>query len=129
MIAAIALGSAIGGVSRYLLGLFIQRWSGSAFPIGTLLINISGSLLLGFLLRSALFSVDARPVIRAMLTTGFCGGYTTFSTFSYETASMVEDGLYSRAALYVTLSIVVSLLGTFIGFQLARNVLALREQL
>jgi CrcB protein len=62
-----------------------------------------------------------------MLTAGFCGGYTTFSTFSYETARLVEDGDYRRAALYVVLSVLLSLAGTFVGFALARQLLALRE--
>lgn len=123
MIAAIALGSAVGGVTRYLLGLFVQRWVGAPFPVGTLLINVTGSILLGYLLQSAWLAMDVRPVMRAMLTVGFCGGYTTFSTFSYETAVLIEDGLYSRAAAYVVVSVVVSLLGTFLGFQMARNMI------
>jgi CrcB protein len=127
MIFAIALGSAVGGVSRYLLGLLIQRWAGGAFPLGTLVINISGSFLLGFLLRYAMFSTEISPVTRAMLTTGFCGGYTTFSTYSYETASLIEEGLYARAGVYVGLSVGLALLGTFLGFQAARSLIAWRE--
>lgn len=129
MLWSIAIGSAVGGVSRYLLGLFIQQRTGVAFPLGTLLINVSGSLLLGFLLRWTLVASDASPEMRAMLTTGFCGGYTTFSTYSYETATLLEDGQYGRAAAYVLLSIGLALIGTFLGFQLARSALALRERL
>lgn len=127
MILAIALGGAAGSVCRYLLGLLIQNRIGGVFPLGTLVINISGSFVLGFLLRYALLGTEITPVTRALLTTGFCGGYTTFSTFSYETASLIEDGWYGRAGLYVGLSLVVSLLGTFLGFQLARTLFAMRE--
>ncbi|HXC26311.1 MAG TPA: fluoride efflux transporter CrcB [Gemmatimonadaceae bacterium] len=129
MIWSIAIGSAVGGVSRYLLGLFVQQATGIGFPLGTLIINISGSLLLGFLLRWGLITADATPELRAMLTTGFCGGYTTFSTFSYETATLLEDGWYGRAALYVSLSIILSLAGVFLGVHLARTLFAVRERL
>lgn len=127
MILAVALGGAIGSVCRYLLGLAIQNRVGGDFPLGTLIINISGSFALGFLLRYALLGTDINPVMRVMLTTGLVGGYTTFSTFSYETASLIEDGWYGRASLYVGLSIVVSLVGTFLGFHLARTLFTMRE--
>jgi CrcB protein len=129
MLWSIAFGSAAGGISRYLLGIFIQQRTGMSFPIGTLVINVTGSLLLGFLLRWTLVVSDASPEVRALLTTGFCGGYTTFSTFSYETAALVEDGRYGRALLYIGLSVTLSLIGTFVGFQLARTMLTLRERL
>ncbi len=129
MIWAVAIGSALGGMSRYLCGLFIQHRTGVSFPNGTLFIKVSGRILLGFLLRWALLVSTATPELRALLTTGFCGGYTTFSTFSYETATLMEDGRYWRAALYVTLSIALALVGTFTGFQLARAVLTVRERL
>lgn len=122
----VAVGSAIGGVARLLLGTFIQQKAGTSFPLGTLLINITGSLVLGFLIRYALGTPSITPEIRAMLTTGFCGGYTTFSTFSFETATLIEDGRYERASLYILLSVSVALLGTFGGFAAARQLLAFR---
>lgn len=123
----IAVGSAAGGVSRYLLGGLVQERLGSTFPISTLVINVTGSLILGFLLRWTMGSAAVTPEIRAMLTTGFCGGYTTFSTYSYETAALIEDGQYARAGLYVGLSVGLALFGTFAGFTLARSVLSLNE--
>lgn len=125
----IMVGSAAGGVSRYLLGGLVQERLGSTFPISTLVINVTGSLILGFLLRWSMGSAAVTPEIRAMLTTGFCGGYTTFSTYSYETAALIEDGQYARAGLYVGLSVGLALLGTFAGFTLARSVLSFNEQL
>jgi CrcB protein len=125
----IAVGSAIGGVSRYLLGGFVQRVLESTFPVGTLLINLTGSFLLGAILRYGVETPTLSPEVRAFLTIGFCGGYTTFSTFSYETAALLEDGEWARAGMYVALSVVLSLVGTFLGFALAREAIALRERL
>ncbi|HEV2642016.1 MAG TPA: fluoride efflux transporter CrcB [Candidatus Elarobacter sp.] len=119
----IAAGSALGGVTRYLVGFAIQQRAGVAFPLGTLIINVTGSLLLGFLLRAALEGVSISPEMRAFLTTGFCGGYTTFSTFSYDSIALVQGGEYRRAAIYVTLSVVLSLIATFAGIALAQSVL------
>ena len=76
--------------------------------MGTLLVNITGSLILGFIMRYALGSTSVSAETRALLTAGFCGGYTTFSTFSYETIALMEDGDYRRAAIYVVASVVVS---------------------
>ena len=120
------LGSGIGGAARLLLGNFIQQRTGAAFPIGTLIINITGSFVLGFLIRYALATPTITPEIRALLTTGFCGGYTTFSTYSFETATLIEDGRYERASLYVLLSVGIALIGVFGGFAMARQILAFR---
>src|SRR5665213_1869868 len=108
----IALGSAMGGVSRYVVGTAIQQRFGLGFPVGTLIVNITGSLLLGFFIRVALGGTQISPEARIFLTTGFCGGYTTFSTFSYDTAVMFESGQIRRALIYVTLSIVLSVVAT-----------------
>ena len=129
MVWFIAVGSAAGGALRYLLGLFIQQRLGGTFPLGTLVINVSGSLLLGFLLHYALATPAISPELRGLLTSGFCGGYTTFSTFSYESLSMLEEGDYRHAALYIVLSILVSLAGVYLGITLARETLALRERM
>ena len=122
----IAAGSAIGGVSRYLLGGFLQRQTGGTFPIGTLVINVSGSFLLGLILRYAVETTTLTPEARAFLTIGFCGGYTTFSTFSYETVALMEDGQWPRAALYVALSVSLSVLAAFLGFAAARELVLVR---
>lgn len=122
----IAVGSAFGGVSRYLLGGAIQRIGGTTFPAGTLVVNLTGSFLLGAIIRFAVDTPAISPEWRAFLTIGFCGGYTTFSTFSYETAAMLEDGEWSRAAMYVAASVGLSLVATFLGFIAARAVLGAR---
>jgi fluoride exporter len=122
----IAAGSAIGGVARYLLGGMLQRQSGATFPVGTFIINITGSFLLGLILRYAVDTPTLSAEARAFLTVGFCGGYTTFSTFSYETVALMEDGQWPRAAFYVALSVGLSLVGVFLGIAAARELLALR---
>ena len=122
----IAAGSAIGGVSRYLLGGFLQRQTGGTFPIGTLVINVSGSFLLGLILRYAVETTTLTPEARAFLTIGFCGVYTTFSTFSYETVALMEDGQWPRAAMYVALSVGLSVFATFLGFAAARELILVR---
>jgi fluoride exporter len=123
----VAVGSAIGGLSRFLLGGLVQRVAGGTFPWGTLVINVTGSVLLGFLYRYAADSAAISPEFRAMLTIGFCGGYTTFSTFSYETVRLFEDGELTRGMLYLGLSVILALGGTLLGIAAGREVLALRR--
>jgi CrcB protein len=129
MLFYVAIGGALGGVSRYLLGGLVQRMLDTTFPAGTLFVNISGSFLLGAILRYALDTPSLTPEVRAFLTIGFCGGYTTFSTFSYETVALLKDGEWTRAGFYVAASVLLSVLGTFLGFALARQVIAFRVQL
>ncbi len=123
----VALGGALGSVARYGVASWIQARTGSGFPLGTLVVNLSGSLLLGLVLRYALETPAITPEVRALLTTGVLGGYTTFSTFTYETAALLEEGDWRRATLYVGLSVVASLAGAFLGFAGARELLAARR--
>lgn len=123
----VAAGSALGGVTRFLLGGYLQRAAGASFPVGTLVINVTGSFLLGFLLRYALGTASVTPEVRALLTTGFCGGYTTFSTFSYEAVALAEDGAWARVAAYVAASVLLSIAAAFLGVAAAREALLLRD--
>jgi CrcB protein len=123
----VAAGGAVGSVARFMLSTLIQQRAGGELPIGTLVVNITGSLLLGFLFRFSLDTPTVSPEVRALLTTGFCGGYTTFSTFSFETVRLMEAGDHRRALVYVVLSVALSIVGTFAGFAAARGVLALRH--
>lgn len=125
---AVAFGAALGGVARYYLASALQQRLGATFPWGTLVVNVSGSLLLGVLIRYALATPTVSVEMRALLTTGFCGGYTTFSTYSYETATLLEDGQYSRAGVYALSSMVLALAATIGGFALARELIAFRER-
>ncbi len=118
----VALGSAAGGVTRYLVGGAIQARLGAGFPLGTLVINITGSFLFGFLVRLAMVSPAVDADLRILLTTGFCGGYTTFSAFSFETVALIEAGEWRKAAAYIALSVALSVAGTLAGLAAARSV-------
>lgn len=117
----VTLGGAIGSASRYALSYAVQSRVHSGYPWGTLLVNVTGSFLVGLIMRYALAGQALSAETRLLLTVGFCGGYTTFSTFSYETARLLEDGDYRRAALYTIASVVLSLAATLAGFALARG--------
>ena len=114
----IALGGAIGSVTRYWIGSWVQTAAGSAFPWGTLVVNVSGSLLLAFVVR--LVDGGAVPIeLKGFLTIGFCGAYTTFSTFSYETTNLFQNGQPARAAFYVAASVAITLIAVIAGTHLA----------
>jgi len=122
----VALGSGVGGVARVVLGNAVQARAAGAFPLGTFVVNVTGSLALGFLMRYTMASPTMSTEMRVMLTTGFCGGYTTFSTFSYETLTLFEAGDYRRASLYALLSVVLAIAATLAGVFIAGEVLKTR---
>lgn len=122
LVLLVGLGGAAGSAARYLLGLLQPRAIGS-FPWVTFGINVVGSFLLGVLLRLALATPSFTPDLRALLTVGFCGGFTTFSTYSYETAVLLEGGHYGKAATYALGSVVVALAATLAGLMAAREYL------
>jgi len=123
----VALGSAVGGVARFALATLVQQHASANFPLGTLIVNVTGSFLLGLLFRYSLGTSAISLEVRALLTAGFCGGYTTFSTFSYDTIILLEEGRSARAGTYVGLSVVVSLIATWLGIIAARALLAMRS--
>lgn len=123
----IAVGGALGSVARYALGAVVQHRADGLFPWGTLLINVTGSLMLGFVVQYFSESATVTSETRAFLTTGLLGGYTTFSAFSYEAVRLMEDGNYRAAAFYVGASVVMSLAGTIGGIEAARELLAVRR--
>jgi fluoride exporter len=115
----IAVGGAIGSLLRYVIGRAVQGMSASGFPIGTMVVNIAGCFLIGILLRQFL-NLQVSAELRAFLIVGFCGGFTTFSTFSGETVGLIEGGEYARAATYVILSVALCLASTFAGIASVR---------
>jgi len=122
MLLYIAIGGLAGTLARYFLQGWIQSRAGT-FPLGTLAINIAGSLALGFLIRYATGSTVISPELRAALTIGFCGAFTTMSTFSYESMALLGDGEYWRASLYMGGTIAGCLAAVVLGTVLAERLL------
>jgi fluoride exporter len=114
----IFVGAGLGGLARYVVSGWAQGATGAVFPWGTLLINVTGSLLLT-LVYGTLEGVPAAPEWRAFLGIGVLGGYTTFSTFSYEAVRLLLDGEWEWASLYVFGSVILSLAGALVGLRLA----------
>ncbi|MDA8162153.1 MAG: fluoride efflux transporter CrcB [Desulfobacteraceae bacterium] len=108
-------GGGIGAVSRYVLATWIgQRW-GRSFPLGTFIVNISGSFLIGFLMTMLTELFTENPQWRLFLVIGGLGGYTTFSSFQYETGKLVIDGEFGYAALNIVLSVAVGFMALKLG--------------
>ena len=120
MLLYIALGGVVGTLARYLLQGWVQQRSGlSTFPVGTLAINLTGSFILGLVIRLATGSTLISPDTRAGLTIGFCGAFTTMSTFSYETMKLLNDGEYWFAGLYMGGTVIGCLGAVIAGTELA----------
>jgi CrcB protein len=116
----IGLGAMVGANARYLLGTWAaERWGGT-FPIGTLLVNLSGSLLLGFLLTVTAERVLLDPRYRLLLVAGFLGGYTTFSTYTYESVALITAGSWGLGLLNLLGSSLAGALAAGLGMVLGR---------
>lgn len=123
MYLSVALGGALGACARYGTGHLMLRLVGAGFPYSTLVVNILGSFLMGVLIELLALRISISPELRALLVTGFLGGYTTFSAFSLDAALMIEKGEMLAAALYILLSVVLSIAGLFAGLYLMKMVL------
>ena len=118
---AVAIGAAIGGVARYVIGqIFAQRF-GPGFPYGTLFINVTGSFLIGVVAELATSrAFGMTPLVRVFAATGLLGGYTTFSAFSLDALVLVSDGAALLAALYAAGSVALGVIAAYAGLVLAR---------
>ena len=117
----IAIFGAVGTLARYGLQGIVQVRAGGAFPYGTLLINLTGCFLLALIGQFTLNHMVISPDWRVAITVGFFGGYTTFSSFGWETAKMLEDGEWLRATTYVAASVFVGLFLSMAGIRLANR--------
>lgn len=111
----IGAGSFVGGISRFLASRYIQNSILSAFPFGTFLVNILGCFLIGLFYGISEKGNYMSPEWRMFLTVGFCGGFTTFSTFANENVALLKDGNIFHFALYVSLSVFIGILATYLG--------------
>lgn len=111
----IFIGGGLGAVARYGLGGAVHRLAGSRFPYGTLTVNILGCLLIGFVMSFSANRLSVTPTIRLFLTIGLLGGFTTFSSFSYETIELLRDGQNLYALINVFSTVLVCLAATWLG--------------
>lgn len=118
---AIALGGAVGAVMRYWVSTAVYAWLGRGFPWGTLVVNVAGSLAMGFLYILLLERLTAGPELRALLLIGFLGAFTTFSTFSIETFNLIEQAEIGKALLNMAVSIIACVLAAWAGVILGRQ--------
>lgn len=112
----IALGGGLGSAFRYTTGLFIDRYIQSSFPWATFTVNFVGCFILGLLIsyfgKYTTSSID----IKLLFTVGFCGGFTTFSTFAFENLTMIQNGNYGLALLYTLASLLLGIIAVWLGF-------------
>ncbi|MDD2899703.1 MAG: fluoride efflux transporter CrcB [Desulfuromonadaceae bacterium] len=117
---AIALFCAGGGITRFYLSGWIYSLFGRSFPYGTFVVNIIGAYLIGLIMELGLRGTFLSETLRISLTVGFLGGLTTFSTFSYETFTLLEDGQFLTAFVNILVSVTVCLLCTWLGIVTVR---------
>jgi CrcB protein len=118
----VMLGGAIGAVSRFIVGSLVLRFYATVFPLGTFLINISGSFLIGLLMTLFLNRPAIHSNWRLFLVTGILGGYTTFSSFEWEALTALRGGSEAIAFLYIGSSVIVGLAGAWLGLLAANRV-------
>jgi fluoride exporter len=118
----VAIGGALGSVLRFWVGTYISGRMGTRFPYGTLVINITASFLIGFVLTILAERTDWSPNWRYLIPIGFIGGYSTFSTFEYETYRVLESGEFLLTGLNVGLSVVLGFVAVWLGVIAARAI-------
>jgi len=119
----VALGGACGSVLRFWVGTYVSNRTGARFPMGTFLVNITASFLIGFLVTILAAKVSWSPQWRYLVLVGFIGGYSTFSTFEFETFRIFQEGEFLIAGLNVLLSVVVGFFSVWLGVISGKTVL------
>ena len=121
-LATVAAGGALGASLRYMAAALTHSVMGEDFPYGTMVVNIVGSLVIGYLLVLLPDSEESIPFLRLLLITGVLGGFTTYSAFSIETLQLIQDGHLTKAGLNVVLTLVLCFLAVWGGFLLGRGI-------
>jgi CrcB protein len=123
VVLAVGAGGGLGALARYYIAGWVQP-AGAQFPWGIFIVNITGGLLMGMIVEASALKLNLSPELRSFLTVGILGGYTTFSTFSLDSALMLQKGQYGLAAAYVVGSAVLSILALFAGLWMIRAIYA-----
>jgi CrcB protein len=113
-----AAGGVLGTLARYRMGIWVHGWAGVGMPWGTFAINLLGSFILGLATQLA-SALPVSPELRGLVTVGFCGAFTTFSTFMFETVTLLQDGAWGRAAAYAVGSLALGLAAMMLGLSTA----------
>ncbi len=122
LILGVGVGGAFGALSRYGIDTLVERRSESVFPWATFLINVSGCLAVGFIIAALVDRHRAPEWLRVCLVMGFCGGFTTFSTFAQETLDVIEEGDHAIALATIGANVILGLVAVYIGSRLGRLV-------
>jgi CrcB protein len=112
----IAIGGALGSVARYLISTFVLRTTGTLFPLGTFVVNVIGCLAFGAIAGAASQRVQLAPALRLFLLTGILGGFTTFSSYAFESFTLVRDGQFLWASLNIAGQVIAGLAGMWAGY-------------
>ncbi len=119
---AVAVGGGLGSLLRYFVAGAIQSAAWPGYPWGIFIVNITGGLAMGIIVEMAALKMSMTPEVRAFLTVGVLGGYTTFSTYSLDSVLLIQRGAYASAAAYIVGSVVLSILALFAGLWLVRAI-------
>jgi len=120
LLLAIGAGGFVGAILRFLISGWVQKFSHTLFPIGTLSVNVLGSFIIGFMVLY--FESLVAPHQKALVITGMLGALTTFSTFSLETVTMLQSGLWGRVVTNITLNVVLCVIATMVGMMLFKRI-------
>ena len=121
LLLAIAVGGGLGSLTRHYLSTLVYAFTGTAFPWGILVVNVIGGLAMGLIVELSALKLNLSPELRAFLTTGILGGFTTFSAFSLDSALLIERGEWVSAGSYMAGSVVLSVGALFVGLWLVRS--------
>lgn len=116
----VGLGGAVGSISRYIISSSLGRVSNTTFPIGTFMINIIGCILIGILVSAAAKYQVINDDMKLLLITGFCGGFTTFSTFSHENIQLLNAGNFTLLSLNILASVALGIVGVWLGLNIIK---------
>ena len=120
-VVAIVIGGALGSLCRYVMSMNIYLLLGKSFPYGTLAVNILGSIIMGSVYILVMEKITISEELRAGITVGFLGAFTTFSAFSIETMNLIESGEITKAGLNIILSVILCIVGCWLGMSITRQ--------